>query len=54
MDISLDLVKKLREKTGAGIVDCKKALAESDGDFEKAIDYLRKKGTAISKKKSDR
>lgn len=54
MDISLDLVKKLREKTGAGIVDCKKALAESDGDFDKAIDYLRKKGAATSQKRSDR
>lgn len=54
MDISLDLVKKLREKTGAGIADCKKALIESDGDFEKAIDYLRKKGAATSQKRSDR
>lgn len=54
MDVSLDLVKKLREKTGAGIADCKKALFESDGDFEKAIDYLRKKGAATSQKRSDR
>lgn len=54
MDISLDLVKKLREKTGAGIVDCKKALVESDGDFDKAIEYLRKKGAATSQKRSDR
>lgn len=54
MDVSLDLVKKLREKTGAGIADCKKALVESDGDFEKAIDYLRKKGAATSQKRSDR
>ncbi len=54
MEISLELVKKLREKTGAGIVDCKKALVESDGDFEKAIDYLRKKGAATSQKRSDR
>lgn len=36
MDVSLDLVKKLREKTGAGIADCKKALVDSDGDFEKS------------------
>ena len=43
MDISLDFVKKLREKTGAGIADCKKALMESDGDIEKAIEYLREK-----------
>ncbi len=54
MDVSLELVKKLREKTGAGIADCKKALVESDGDFEKAIDYLRKKGAATSQKRSDR
>jgi elongation factor Ts len=54
VDISLDLVKKLREKTGAGIVDCKKALVESEGDFDKAIDYLRKKGAATSQKRSDR
>jgi elongation factor Ts len=54
LDISLDLVKKLRDKTGAGISDCKKALVESDGDFEKAIDYLRKKGAATSQKRSDR
>jgi elongation factor Ts len=54
LEISLDLVKKLREKTGAGISDCKKALVESDGDFEKAIEYLRKKGAATSQKRSDR
>lgn len=54
MEVSLDLVKKLREKTGAGIVDCKKALTESDGDIEKAIEYLRKKGAATSQKRSDR
>lgn len=54
MEISIEQVKKLREKTGAGISDCKKALIESDGDFEKAIDYLRKKGAATSQKRSDR
>ena len=54
MEISLDLVKKLREKTGAGISDSKKALIESEGDFEKAIEYLRKKGAATSQKRSDR
>lgn len=54
MDISLELVKKLRDKTGAGISDCKKALVESDGDFDKAIEYLRKKGAATSQKRSDR
>lgn len=54
MDITLELVKKLREKTGAGITDCKKALVESDGDFDKAIEFLRKKGAATSQKRSDR
>jgi elongation factor Ts len=54
LDVSLDLVKKLREKTGAGIADCKKALVESDGDIEKAVEYLRKKGAATSQKRSDR
>jgi elongation factor Ts len=54
LDITLELVKKLREKTGAGITDCKKALVESDGDFDKAIEFLRKKGAATSQKRSDR
>jgi elongation factor Ts len=54
LDVSIELVKKLREKTGAGIADCKKALVESGGDFEKAIEYLRKKGAATSQKRSDR
>lgn len=54
MDVSIDQIKKLREKTGAGMMDCKKALEESEGDFEKAIDYLRKKGAATSQKRSDR
>ncbi len=54
MEISIELVKKLREKTGAGISDSKKALVESEGDFEKAIEYLRKKGAATSQKRSDR
>ena len=39
-------VKDLREKTGCGMMDCKKALTESDGDMEKALDYLREKGLA--------
>lgn len=43
MAISASQVKELRDKTGAGMMDCKKALTESDGDFQKAIDYLRKK-----------
>lgn len=53
-DISAQLVKELREKTGAGMMDCKKALAESGGDYEKAVDYLRTKGLADAKKKSGR
>ena len=54
MEISAGLVKELREKTGAGMMDCKKALAETAGDFEKAIDYLRKKGIASASKKAGR
>lgn len=46
MEITTDLIKELREKTGAGMLDCKKALQETDGDMEKAIEYLRKKGLA--------
>lgn len=47
-------VNKLRQETGAGIMDCKKALIESNGDFEAAIDYLRKKGAKIAANRSDR
>ena len=54
MEITAGLVKELREKTGAGMMDCKKALAETSGDFEKAIDYLRKKGIASASKKAGR
>lgn len=54
MEISASLVKELREKTGAGMMDCKKALTETSGDFEKAIDYLRKKGIASASKKAGR
>ena len=54
MEISAGLVKDLREKTGAGMMDCKKALTESSGDFEKAIEYLRKKGIASAAKKAGR
>jgi len=50
----LELVKELREKTGAGVLDCKKALVECQGDLTKAIDYLRKKGVAAAEKKSGR
>lgn len=52
--ISAELVKQLREKTGAGIMDCKKALAENTGDMEKAVDYLRKKGLATAAKRAGR
>lgn len=54
MEILASLVKELREKTGAGMMDCKKALAETSGDFEKAIEYLRKKGMAAAAKKAGR
>lgn len=46
MEITADLVKKLREKTGVGLMDCKEALKNADGDMEKAIEYLREKGLA--------
>ena len=50
----LDAIKKLREKTNAGIVDCQKALREANGDMEKAIDVLRKQGVALATKKAGR
>lgn len=52
--ISAAEVKKLRDITGAGMMDCKKALAESNGDFDKAVEYLRKKGQKVSDKRADR
>jgi elongation factor Ts len=52
--ISAELVRELREKTGAGMMDCKKALTESNGDSEKAVDLLRQKGLASASKKSGR
>lgn len=54
MEISASLVRDLREKTGAGMMDCKKALLETSGDFDKAVDYLRKKGIASASKKAGR
>ena len=54
MEISAGAVKELRDKTGAGMMDCKKALGESGGDVQKAIDYLRQKGLAAAAKKADR
>lgn len=54
MEVSASAVKELREKTGAGMMDCKKALAETGGDVQKAIDHLRQKGLAAAAKKADR
>ncbi len=54
MEITLDLIKELRSKTGAGINDCKKSLQESDGNMEKAIEYLRKKGASMALKRADK
>ena len=54
MQITASMVKELREVTGAGMMDCKKALAEVDGDMEKAVDYLREKGLAGAQKKAGR
>ena len=54
MSVTAALVKELREKSGAGMMDCKKALAETDGDMEAAIDWLRTKGLATAAKKSGR
>src|SRR5271163_2822318 len=53
-EITAALVKDLRETTGAGMMDCKKALVESDGDVQGAIDWLRKKGLSAAAKKSGR
>ncbi len=54
MTISASLVKELRERTGAGMMDCKRALQENTGDLEKSIEYLRKKGVAKAAKKAGR
>lgn len=54
MEISAAMVKELRTKTGAGMMDCKEALAAVDGDFEKAIDFLRKKGLSAATKRSSK
>ena len=53
MAITAADVNKLRKQTGLGLMDCKKALVETDGDFEKAIDLLRKKGQKIAAKRGD-
>lgn len=52
--VTTEMIKQLREKTGAGMMDCKRALEESGGDFEKAIEFLRKKGAATAAKRADR
>ncbi|MBU2494536.1 MAG: translation elongation factor Ts [Bacteroidetes bacterium] len=54
MAISASQVKELRDKTGAGMMDCKKALSEADGDFEKAVEILRKKGASVAAKRAER
>ena len=53
-DISAELVKELRERTGAGFMDCKRALSETDGDLEKAVALLRERGAASAQKKAGR
>lgn len=54
MQITSQMVKELRDKTNAGMMDCKKALADTGGDMEKAVDLLRQKGLAVAKKRADR
>lgn len=54
MEITASLVKELREKTSAGMMDCKKALQETGADLEKAVEYLRKKGIATAQKRADK
>jgi len=54
MEITAAQVKELRQRTGIGMMECKKALVETDGDMDKAIDELRKKGLAKAAKKADR
>jgi elongation factor Ts len=54
MEITIEMIKELREATGVGILDCRKALTEANGDFDKAVDYLREKGIATAAKRADR
>jgi len=54
MEITSELIKRLRDKTGAGMMDCKRALTETQGDMDKAIEYLRKKGAAVAVKRAER
>ena len=54
MEITTEMIKELREATKAGILDCRKALTEANGDFQKAVDFLREKGLATAAKRADR
>ena len=54
MEITTQMIKELREATNAGVLDCRKALEASDGDFQKAVDFLREKGLATAAKRADR
>jgi len=54
MDITSDMIKKLRDKTGAGMMDCKRALESTGGDMDAAVEHLRKKGAAVAQKRADR
>ena len=54
MDITADMIKELRTATNAGVLDCRKALQEANGDFQKAVDWLREKGMATAAKRADR
>jgi elongation factor Ts len=54
MQITTEMIKELRAATAAGVLDCRKALTEADGDFKKAVDYLREKGVATAAKRADR
>ncbi len=54
MEITTEMIKQLREATHAGVLDCRKALQEANGDYQKAVDYLREKGLATSAKRADR
>ncbi len=54
MAITTEMIKQLREATGAGVLDCRKALEQANGDYDKAVDYLREKGLAMAAKRADR
>src|SRR4030065_1719432 len=54
MEITTEMIKELRAATNAGVLDCRKALTEADGDYQKAVDWLREKGMATAAKRADR